>query len=206
MNIIDILPDDKKTSWTTIFSIKRTTAGAESALTEYMKCEDALTVCRAILPDVTRAGVCVDELHNGCKILQVFFSQLDTPYCVLAGNVLGRVLGKNVDGVVFDKTMPSSPAELLNVAKHEQFSIDIDSELTGVRVGLSAKSRKKSLLELHEDNGHVGYVATCLICAMVKLTVPRLFSKMEPVREVRPAYLWHVDTMKVSCKSTQVCV
>jgi len=80
VNVIDILPDKRKTSWTTVFAIGRTVAGAESALNEYMKCEDALTVCRAILPDVTRADVCVDEMHNGCKILQVFFSQLDTPY------------------------------------------------------------------------------------------------------------------------------
>ena len=67
VNIIDILPDDRKTSWTTMFAIGRTIVGGESALFEYMKCKDALSVCRAILPNVMRANVCVDELHTGCK-------------------------------------------------------------------------------------------------------------------------------------------
>ena len=140
-------------------------------------------------------GLCEDFMHES-RSMRGYFENLDSAFYALAG-----VVNRMYDGSEPEMEYPA--AELLRRAEQEQFLIDTDSELIGVKVGLSAKSRKKTLMELHEDNCHVGHMPSCLVCAMVKLTAAPLTSNMEVLRESRPCYKFHIDTATMNVKSRQ---
>ena len=193
-NILQIQPDKNGTQWNAIFGMAATEISARNVMIDYLKSPKSISTCYAVLPSLSM-GLCEEFMHES-RSMRGYFANLDSAFHALAGAV-----SRIYDGS--EPEMEYSVAELLRRAEQEQFLIDTDSELIGVKAGLSAKSRKKTLMELHEDNCHVGHMPGCLVCAMVKLTAAPLTSNMEVLRESRPCYKVHIDTATMNVKSRQ---
>ena len=83
-----------------------------------------------------------------------------------------------------------------------------DRAIRGTKAGLKSKQQKMPISDFHVDYGHMGScVGTakrpCLICRLVKGAARKIFSKVDPHRETRPGFKWHMDTVTWSGRSKQ---
>ena len=53
------------------------------------------------------------------------------------------------------------------------------------------------------EHGHLGTCHDCLICRLTKNAARRIYSKVDPHYETRPAFKWHLDTVTWSARSSQ---
>ena len=87
------------------------------------------------------------------------------------------------------------------IAQHED-----DRVLRGTKAGLKSKQQKMTIKDFHEHYGHMGcdhqkVGESCLICTLVKGAARKIFRKVDPHRETRPGYKWHMDTVTWSHRS-----
>ena len=91
------------------------------------------------------------------------------------------------------------------IAQHEE-----DRAIRGTKAGLKSKQQKQPILDFHSDYGHIGgdcqkIGVNCLICKLVKGASRKIYSKVDPHRETRPGYKWHMDTITFSHRSEEGC-
>lgn len=87
------------------------------------------------------------------------------------------------------------------VAQHAE-----DRVIRGTKAGLRSKQQKQPILEFHDDYGHLGCAGSkkpCLICKLVKGAMRRIMHKVDPHKETRPGFKWHMDTVTWSHRSAQ---
>jgi site-specific DNA-cytosine methylase len=86
------------------------------------------------------------------------------------------------------------------IAQHSE-----DRAIRGTKAGLKSKQQKMPIDDFHEDYGHLGCCGKrqCLICRLVKGAARKIFRKVDPHRETRPGYKWHMDTVTWSDRSEQ---
>jgi hypothetical protein len=81
-----------------------------------------------------------------------------------------------------------------------------DKAIRGTKAGLKSKQQKMPIVDFHKGYGHLGSCgckAPCLICRLVKGAARKIFSKVDPHRETRPGFKWHMDTCTWSGRSKQ---
>ena len=81
-------------------------------------------------------------------------------------------------------------------------SID-DNMISGTKAGLQAREKRLTQFALHKRHGHLGHVPGCLICKMVRGSMRRVASKVDPHVETRPGYSWVCDMATWSHESIQ---
>jgi len=80
---------------------------------------------------------------------------------------------------------------------------DADRQVRGVKLGLKTDKQKLTAKQFHEHYGHLGCGAECMICKMVKGASRRIRRKVDPHKENRVAYKFHMDTITWSDRSSQ---
>ena len=70
-----------------------------------------------------------------------------------------------------------------------------EREFKGVKAGLRKKKRDQKAREFHEDHMHMGDCPGCPICIMVMGNLRRIYRKVDPYKETRPAHTFHMDTI-----------
>jgi len=80
---------------------------------------------------------------------------------------------------------------------------DADRQLRGVKLGLKSDIQKMTASEFHKHYGHLGCQGECEICKMVKGASRRIRKKVDPHKENRVAYKFHLDTITWSDRSSQ---
>ena len=73
--------------------------------------------------------------------------------------------------------------------------------IRGVKAGLRKNKRQLTAHDFHEEFCHTGSLPGCIICAQVKGAMRRIFKKVDPYKEIRPAHSWHLDTITWSHRS-----
>ena len=91
--------------------------------------------------------------------------------------------------------------QLIDRAVMETLAFDTDHEVSGVKDGLPASSRRKKRQQLHEDCCHVGYMPDCVVCKTTKVSLRRIQNKVDPYIDTRPCARFHCDTGTVDCKT-----
>ena len=84
------------------------------------------------------------------------------------------------------------------VAQH-----DADRQVRGVKLGLKTDRQKMTEKQFHENYGHLGCGGDCKICKMVKGAARRIRRKVDPHKETRAAYKFHMDTVTWGVRSSQ---
>ena len=74
--------------------------------------------------------------------------------------------------------------------------------IRGVKAGLRARKSKMTETEFHEDHCHMGACPGCKICILVMGCMRRIYRMIDPHEETRPAYLFHMDTITYSHRSS----
>jgi len=80
---------------------------------------------------------------------------------------------------------------------------DADRQLRGVKLGLKTDIQKMSCKDFHKFYGHLGCQGDCEVCKMVKGASRRIRKKVDPHKENRVAYKFHLDTITWSDRSSQ---
>jgi hypothetical protein len=57
--------------------------------------------------------------------------------------------------------------------------------------------------EFHERYGHIGHCPGCVVCIMAAGCMRRIYSKVAAYKETRPGYLWTMDIIVVSTRSSK---
>ena len=70
-----------------------------------------------------------------------------------------------------------------------------EREIRGVKAGLRKKKRAMSQQEFHEQHMHMGTSPNCKICILAGGTLRRILRKVDPHKETRVAYTFHMDTL-----------
>ena len=101
---------------------------------------------------------------------------------------------------------PTHPESCSVTTKERDGHLGPDSHetmISGTKDGLKSRERRLTQLALHKRHGHLGYVPGCLICKMVRGSMRRVFSKVEPHVELRPGATWVCDMATWSHESMQ---
>ena len=86
-----------------------------------------------------------------------------------------EVIGADDNGKLATGTPGEENAEqLIDRAVMETLDFDTDHEVSGVKDGLPASSRRKKRQQLHEDCCHVGHMQDCLVCRTTKVSLRRI--------------------------------
>jgi site-specific DNA-cytosine methylase len=80
---------------------------------------------------------------------------------------------------------------------------DADRQIRGVKAGLKSDRQKMTEANFHTHYGHLGCRLDCLICRMVKGASRRIRKTVDPHKEQRVAYKFHMDTLTWSDRSSQ---
>ena len=70
-----------------------------------------------------------------------------------------------------------------------------EREIKGTKAGLRKKKRDMTKEDFHDLFLHMGDHPNCWICTMVAGCMRRIYKKMDPHKEKRPAYKFHMDTI-----------
>ena len=74
--------------------------------------------------------------------------------------------------------------------------------IRGVKMGLKARKSRMTVVEFHEEYQHMGSCPGCKICILVMGCMRRIYKMIDPHEETRPAYLFHMDTITYSHRSS----
>lgn len=86
----------------------------------------------------------------------------------------------------------------VTIAQHED-----DRAIRGVKLGLKSEKQKMTAAAFHSDYGHLGSSPKCLICKLTKGSARKIYKKVDPHRETRPGYRFHMDTVTWSDRSRE---
>ena len=73
----------------------------------------------------------------------------------------------------------------------------------GVKQQLRRGRNKMTYREFHERYGHIGHCPGCVVCIMAAGCMRRIYSKVAAYKETRPGYLWTMDIIVVSTRSSK---
>ena len=81
----------------------------------------------------------------------------------------------------------------------------LDKMIKGVKAGLKRDRQKLSYKDAHELFGHLGSLPKCKICKLTKGCMRKILKKVDPHREYRAGFRWHMDTITWSVRSRHGC-
>ena len=92
---------------------------------------------------------------------------------------------------------------VVDEARGAKLYFDTDGVIKGAKAGLPSASSRRTVMEMHCDNGHIGYMAECPICIAVRGSCRRLRSQVDSYVEIRPGYKYHCDIITWNVRSAQ---
>jgi len=100
---------------------------------------------------------------------------------------------------------PSLPPERNSdgVDKETEPNTSHENMISGTKAGLKSREKRLTQLALHKRHGHLGHCPGCLICKMVRGSMRRVFTKVDPHVETRPGHTWVCDMATWSHPSHQ---
>ena len=75
--------------------------------------------------------------------------------------------------------------------------------ILGVKAGLRKRKQALTKVQFHEDFQHMGSCPGCIICIMVSGAMRRIFKQIDPHVERRRAFIFDMDTITYSHRSSQ---
>ena len=99
---------------------------------------------------------------------------------------------------------PTLPSEVSRgVDEENEPNTSHENMISGAKAGLKSREKRLTQLALHKRHGHLGHSPGCLICKMVRGSMRRVFTKVDPHVETRPGYTWACDMATWSHASQQ---
>jgi hypothetical protein len=105
----------------------------------------------------------------------------------------------------------SAPPEPALQPERKSDGVDIETEpstshenmISGTKAGLKSREKRLTQMALHKRHGHLGHCPGCLICKMVRGSMRKVFTKVDPHVETRPGHTWVCDMATWSHPSHQ---
>ena len=127
-------------------------------------------------------------------------------------NVIGKSMADHplVDEVIHSPNAPSPCPDTLHhpKVKPDRCSVVLskhadDREIKGVQPNLKRGRNKLKNSDLHTVFSHLGKCKGCVICTMAYGTMRKIMRKVNPHREIRPGYVFHMDMITWSHRSVE---